>query len=40
MMSLPLPETQTLIKAIRPTGATHHMAWETLTHGDIGLAGL
>jgi hypothetical protein len=40
MMSLPLPQTQTLIQSIRPTGATHHMAWETLTHGDIGLAGL
>ncbi|HEY3667108.1 MAG TPA: alginate lyase family protein [Polyangiaceae bacterium] len=35
-----LPTTQTLIKSIRPTGATHHMAWETLTHGDIGNAGL
>jgi hypothetical protein len=40
MLSQPLPATQTLIKSIRPTGATHHMAWETLTHGDIGLAGL
>ncbi|HEX3854867.1 MAG TPA: alginate lyase family protein [Polyangiaceae bacterium] len=40
MMSLPLPQTKTLIQSIRPTGATHHMAWETLTHGDIGLAGL
>ena len=35
-----LPTTQALIKSIRPTGATHHMAWETLTHGDIGNAGL
>jgi hypothetical protein len=35
-----LPATQTLIKSIRPTGQTHHMVWETLTHGDIGTAGL
>jgi len=35
-----LPVTQILIKSIRPTGQTHHMAWETLTHGDIGMAGL
>ena len=35
-----LPETSKLIKSIRPTDATHHMAWETLTHGDIGSAGL
>jgi hypothetical protein len=35
-----LPETLKLINKIRPTGATHHMAWETLTHGDIGAVGL
>jgi len=34
-----LPETQKLVKSIRPTDATHHMAWETLTHGDIANAG-
>jgi Alginate lyase len=35
-----LPETLQLVKSIRPTGATHHMVWETLTHGAIGSAGL
>lgn len=35
-----LPQTDQLIGTIRPTGATHHMVWETLTHGDIGAAGL
>jgi hypothetical protein len=23
-----------------PTGVNHQMAWETLTHGDIGAVGL
>lgn len=31
-----LPETKRLIQKIRPTKADHHMAWETLTHADIG----
>ena len=37
---LDLPETKKLLPTIRPTGATHHMAWETLTHAGIGAAGL
>ncbi|MEP7125010.1 MAG: alginate lyase family protein [Byssovorax sp.] len=37
---LDLPETKALLPKIRPTGATHHMAWETLTHAGIGNAGL
>jgi len=35
-----MPETAKLVKAHRPSSATHHMVWETLTHGDIGKAGL
>ena len=35
-----LPETLKLLNKVRPSDATHHMAWETLTHGDIGAAGL
>ena len=31
---------QTLEQAMRPTGATHHMAWETLTHAGLGATGL
>ena len=34
-----LPETQMVIQAIRPTSVDHHMAWETLTHAEIGKAG-
>jgi hypothetical protein len=40
VLGQPLPQTQKLVGTIRPTGATHHMVWETLTHGDIGGAGL
>jgi len=40
VLGQPLPETKQLLGQIRPTDATHHMAWETLTHGDIGAAGL
>jgi hypothetical protein len=35
-----LPETQTLVNKIRPTGADHHMGWETLTHAGTGAGGL
>jgi hypothetical protein len=35
-----LPQTQMLVQSIRPTGVTHHMVFETLSHGDIGSAGL
>jgi hypothetical protein len=35
-----MPQTETLTMKVRPTGADHHMAWETLTHGNIGWAGL
>lgn len=33
---LDLPETKRLIQKIRPTKADHHMAWETLTHANLG----
>ena len=35
-----LPETLKLVTSILPTGATRHMARETLTHAGIGSAGL
>ena len=35
-----LPGIAAVIPGIRPTGVNHHMDWETLTHGDIGAAGL
>lgn len=31
-----LPQTEQLLTAIRPTGSSHHMAWETLTHAGVG----
>jgi hypothetical protein len=31
-----LPHAVALVAANRPTGADHHMAWETLTHAQIG----
>ena len=34
-----LPHTAALVAKIRPTGADHHMNWETLTHGDIVKSG-
>ena len=40
VLKVSMPQTLKLVQSIRPTGATHHMAWETLTHGDIGAAGL
>jgi hypothetical protein len=43
-LGMSLPFTRELIERYRspPTGwvgATHHMAWETLTHGDVGSVG-
>jgi hypothetical protein len=35
-----MTQTEALTLSIRPTGASHHMVWETLTHGDIGGVGL
>lgn len=37
---LSLPNTQTLVGKIRPTGADHHMVWESLTHAELGSVGL
>lgn len=35
-----LPETLKVVTSKRPSGLDHHMVWETLTHGEIGSAGL
>jgi hypothetical protein len=35
-----LPHTQAIARARRPTGSDHHMVWETLTHAELGAAGL
>jgi hypothetical protein len=44
-LGLSMPFTRQLIGRYRSppsgwVGATHHMAWETLTHGDVGSVGL
>ena len=31
-----LPNTREFINRIRPTGAKYHMAWETITHAEVG----
>ncbi|HEX7597342.1 MAG TPA: alginate lyase family protein, partial [Polyangia bacterium] len=36
----PMPETKRLVQTIRPTASDHHMVWETLTHAEVGTAGL
>jgi hypothetical protein len=40
VLGLALPRTRALIARIRPTGLDHHMAWESLTHADLGTVGL
>jgi hypothetical protein len=35
-----LPKMAAVLPTNRPTGVNHHMAWETLTHGDVGAVGL
>ena len=37
---LSVAQTKTMVLNHRPSGATHHMVWETLSHGDIGTSGL
>jgi hypothetical protein len=39
-LGMALPHTQALIAKIRPTGAGFHMIWESLTHAEIGNAGI
>jgi len=35
-----LPMIAAVLPKVRPTGANHHMAWESLTHAEIGAVGL
>jgi hypothetical protein len=35
-----LPETERVVVSMRPTGTSHHMAWETLTHAGLGTTGV
>src|SRR4051794_18695020 len=38
-LGLALPHTRAILAKIRPTGANHHMAWESLTHAELGSIG-
>jgi hypothetical protein len=35
-----LPKMAAVLPTIRPTGVNHDMAWETLTHAEVGAIGL
>jgi hypothetical protein len=37
---LDLPMTKAVVGRVRPTGVALHMAWETLTHAELGARGL
>lgn len=39
-MGVDLPKMAAVLARIRPTGVNHQMAWETLTHAEVGDAGL
>src|SRR4029079_188583 len=39
-LGLALPETKKVVDGNRPTWAGFHMAWETMTHGELGSRGL
>jgi len=39
-MGMELPKTKSLLAKVRPLVPSHHMAWEALTHADLGNTGL
>jgi hypothetical protein len=39
-MGYNLPKMAAVLARIRPTGVNHQMAWETLSHADVGAVGL
>ncbi len=39
-LGMPLPVSKALIETmLRPSGVDHHMAWESLTHAELGMVG-
>ena len=38
-LGLPLPQTKILVEKVRPTGASAHKIWESLTHAELGTVG-
>ena len=39
-MGFDLPKMAAVLPGNRPTGVNHQMAWETLTHAEVGAVGL
>jgi hypothetical protein len=39
-LGMALPHTKNLVMRIRPTGGDHHMSWESMSHAQVGWAGL
>jgi hypothetical protein len=39
-LGINLPKMAALLPGNRPTGVNHDMAWETLTHAEVGSVGL
>jgi len=39
-LGIDLPKMAAVLPRIRPTGVNHQMAWETLTHAEVGSVGL
>jgi len=39
-LGMSLPHTKNLVMKIRPTGGDHHMSWESMSHAQVGWAGL
>jgi hypothetical protein len=39
-LGVKLPKMAAVLPTNRPTGVNHHMAWETLTHAEVGAIGL
>jgi hypothetical protein len=39
-LGMSLPHTKNVVAKIRPTAGNHHMAWESMTHAEVGWSGL
>jgi hypothetical protein len=39
-LGMSLPHTKNLVNKIRPTGGDHHMSWESMSHAQVGWAGV
>jgi len=39
-LGMSLPHTRNVVLKVRPTAGNHHMAWESMTHAEVGSAGI